>query len=408
MSTVVIGANFGDEGKGLITDFEVRRRGAKIVSRFNGGAQAGHTVHAGNKRYVFGHISSGTFAGAITYLSSDFLVNPLALLREAKALNEMGILNTDVAVHADARVSTIYDMVINGLIETARGDKRHGSCGMGINETVTRHSMGLQLTMRDLVSRHFDLNAFFKQVSDEWVPFRLKQLNIDVHALPHSNMVDILRQDAKTHAEALRNAVHASEMMTVFDRDPVLSHSRVVFEGAQGLALDEELGVYPHVTRSRTGLVGAIKAAEEIQCNELNPVYVTRVYLTRHGAGELAHEGEMICDQNLNDRTNVLNQWQGNFRYAPLNLPQLKRYIELDHARARMRKTSVRIGNPNLAVTCLDQVGDKVRMIAMNGVTVEIPTTSAADYIAHAIGINLSHTSRGPSAGDVTFHTINS
>ena len=75
MSTVVIGANFGDEGKGLITDFEVRRTKARVVSRFNGGAQAGHTVHMGDKRHVFGHISSGAFAGAFTYLSSDFLVN---------------------------------------------------------------------------------------------------------------------------------------------------------------------------------------------------------------------------------------------------------------------------------------------------------------------------------------------
>lgn len=406
MSTVVIGANFGDEGKGLITDFEVRRTKARVVSRFNGGAQAGHTVHMGDKRHVFGHISSGAFAGAFTYLSSDFLVNPLALHREAKALNEMGVLNTSVAAHADARVTTIYDMIINGLIETARGDKRHGSCGMGINETVTRHAMGLQLTMRDLVSRHFDLDAFFKRVADEWVPFRLQQLNIDLSALPRNNMVDILQQDPKTNAEILKSAVYTGELVAVFDHDPMLSKQRVVFEGAQGLALDEELGTYPHVTRSRTGLVGAIKAAEEIQCDELNPVYITRVYLTRHGAGELANEGEMICDQNLNDRTNVLNQWQGNFRYAPLNLPQLKRFIELDHARARMRKTHVHIGKPNLAVTCLDQVGDKVRMIAMNGVTVEIPAACAADYIAHAVGVNLSHSSRGPSAEDVTFHTI--
>lgn len=407
MSTVVIGANFGDEGKGLITDFETRRTGAGVVARFNGGAQAGHTVVDGDKRHVFGHLSSGVFAGAGTYLSSDFLVNPLALQREAKALNAMGVLNTGVAAHAYARVSTIYDMVINGLVETARADKRHGSCGMGINETVTRHSIGPQLFVRDLVCRNFDLDAFFNEVLNEWIPFRLRQLNIDLNKSPQS-MVDILQQDPKLHAIVLKNAVYSGELVAVFDRDPILSQQRVVFEGAQGLALDEELGTYPHVTRSRTGLVGAIKAAEEVQCQELNPVYVTRVYLTRHGAGELAHEGELICDQDLNDSTNVLNRWQGNFRYAPLNLPQLKRFIELDYARAKLRKTSVRMGKPNLAVTCLDQVGDKVRMIAMNGVTVEIPTSSAAEYIAHAIDVNLSHTSRGPSAGDVTFHTINS
>ena len=412
MSTVVIGANYGDEGKGLITDFEVRRLKAFAVARFNGGAQAGHTVVDGDKRHVFGHISSGAFAGATTYLSSDFIVNPLALKREAEALNAMGEVNTGVAVHAYARVSTIYDMIINGLIETARGDKRHGSCGMGINETVTRHSMGPQLFVSDLVSRHFDLEGFFKQVANEWVPFRLQQLNIDVNEMPKV-LVDILRQDPKVHAEMLKTAVYAGELVAVFDRDPVLAHKPTVFEGAQGLALDEELGTFPHVTRSRTGLVGAIKAAHELGYTELNPVYVTRVYLTRHGAGELAHEGETICDRELCDKTNVLNTWQGNFRYAPLNVPQLKRFIHLDYMRAKMeinrqRVSTISLGKPNLAVTCLDQVGDKVRMIGLDGKPFEIETENAAPWLSIALGINLSHTSRGPSAGDVTFHTINS
>lgn len=402
MNTVVIGANFGDEGKGLITDFETRRLGAKVVARFNGGAQAGHTVVDGDKSHVFGHLSSGTFAGATTYLSSDFIVNPLALKKEVDAMLKMRVQQDIVAAHGYARVSTIYDMLINGIIETARGDKRHGSCGMGINETVTRHAMGPQLLVRDLALRHFDLGAFFKEVADVWVPFRLQQIGLDMTHI-NDTYRRILREDPRAHAEVMKNSF--VDIVPVFDDDPILSRQQVVvFEGAQGLALDEELGAYPHVTRSRTGLVGAINAAEEIQCQELNPVYVTRVYLTRHGAGELAHEGEKICDHDLVDRTNVLNQWQGNFRYAPLNLPQLKRFIELDYARASMRKTKVHIGKPNLAVTCLDQVGDKVRMIAINGVAVEIPTADAEDYIANAIGVNLSHSSRGPSASDVTYH----
>lgn len=408
MNTVVIGANYGDEGKGLITDFEVRRTGASVVTRFNGGAQAGHTVVDGDKRHVFGHVGSGTFTGASTYLSSDFIVNPLALYREVDNLRGMNITPEIVAAHAYARVSTIYDMIINGLIETARGDKRHGSCGMGINETVTRHEMGPRLFVRDLVTRNFDLEGFFKEVATDWVPFRLKRLGIDLSNFEGNPMVAVLKDDPKRHAAVLKNS--CADFVAVFDEDPVLKKSKMVFEGAQGLALDEQLGAFPHVTRSLTGLVGAVQAAREIdrfELFELNPVYVTRVYLTRHGAGELAHEGEVISEVSLNDKTNVTNPWQGNFRYAPLNLPQLKHFIDLDYARAKLTKYT-NIGKPNLAVTCLDQVGDKVRLIAMNGVTVEIPTTSAAEYIAHALDINLSHTSRGPSAQDVTFHTINS
>ena len=83
-ATVVIGANFGDEGKGLITDFETRRQDAQLVARFNGGAQAGHTVVTdAGQRHVFGHISAGTFAGASTYLASTFIVNPAPAPRPA-------------------------------------------------------------------------------------------------------------------------------------------------------------------------------------------------------------------------------------------------------------------------------------------------------------------------------------
>lgn len=419
MNTVVIGANYGDEGKGLITDFEVRRTGAPVVARFNGGAQAGHTVQTRNgQRHVFGHVGSGTFAGASTYLSSDFIVNPLALRQEVDKLE----LTPTVMSHEHARVSTIYDMAINGLIEEARGSGRHGSCGMGINETVTRHQFGPRLSLRDARDPSFDRAAFFRGLEQRWIPYRLAQLGLDLDKLPESPLTELIRRrESNKHASALYDA--ARHIVQVYDTD-MLRTSNWVFEGAQGLALDEELGTFPHVTRSRTGVVGAIQAMAEIlvrrhgrldaapQDVELNPVYVTRVYLTRHGAGFLDHEDDFICDRELVDLTNKPNQWQGTFRYAPLNLPQLAHFIKSDYTRAvRVHHQSgmqFKLGKPNLAVTCLDQVGDKVRMIAMNGVTVEIPIESAAEYIAQALDINLSHTSRGPCAEDVTFHTINS
>jgi adenylosuccinate synthase len=89
----VIGAGFGDEGKGLITDALTRKLSSSLVARFNGGAQAGHTVISGENRHVFGHMSAGTFAGANTYLSSNFIVNPLSLAKELAELSKK-ILNS--------------------------------------------------------------------------------------------------------------------------------------------------------------------------------------------------------------------------------------------------------------------------------------------------------------------------
>ncbi len=112
-SSVIIGSGFGDCGKGLITDFETRRIGASLVARFNGGAQAGHTVTTKDRRHVFGHISSGTFAGADTYLSSNFIFNPLVLETELESFDEDEV--PLIFVHDNAKVTTLFDMRINEI-----------------------------------------------------------------------------------------------------------------------------------------------------------------------------------------------------------------------------------------------------------------------------------------------------
>ncbi len=106
----------------------------------------------------------------------------------------------------------------------------------------------------------------------------------------------------------------------------------MIFEGAQGLALDEYLGEFPYVTRSMTGLPHAITTAVELGVNELTPVYVTRAYSTRHGAGRLMNENHPIQTSGKIplDSTNVENNWQGRLRFAPLNLSLLRKMISAD------------------------------------------------------------------------------
>lgn len=131
--SVVIGANYGDEGKGLVTDF--LSNSETLVVRFNGGAQAGHTVVTPEgQRHVFHHIGSGALRGAATLLSRFFIVNPFIFLKEVK---ELGFEPT-VSIDPRASVTTPYDMLLNQAVERKRGEERHGSCGLGINETVTR------------------------------------------------------------------------------------------------------------------------------------------------------------------------------------------------------------------------------------------------------------------------------
>ena len=133
----VIGANFGDEGKGLMTDLFCRTGGSVINIRSNGGAQAGHTVCTSDgRRHVFSHIGSGSFAGADTYLSGYFILNPMLFSKEAAVL---GKDTGNIFIDRHCIVTLPCDMLINQFVETARGKSRHGSCGVGIFETIVRN-----------------------------------------------------------------------------------------------------------------------------------------------------------------------------------------------------------------------------------------------------------------------------
>ena len=158
---IVIGGNFGDEGKGLMTDYftrEMMRRSGRCLNVLsNGGAQRGHTVVAEQAltgkqvRHVFRHFGSGTFAGADTYFPSDFILNPMIFMKEIRELEEKfpeAVFGPEggpdgrpedrrnLFVHPDCPVTTPFEMLANLILEESRGKKRHGSVGVGIWETV--------------------------------------------------------------------------------------------------------------------------------------------------------------------------------------------------------------------------------------------------------------------------------
>lgn len=414
MNYVVIGANYGDEGKGLLTDYLVRQSGAKLVARFNGGAQAGHTVTTDGQRHVFGHVGAGTFAGADTYLTSEFIVNPYLFAREMEMLDQKGF-RPEILVRHTARVTTIYDMAINAAIELSRGNNRHGSCGLGINETVTRDLFARQngepgwtLSAGDVKTGSYRrVTKVLEKIHTEWVPLRLKQLGLeDMPETFHTTTGHILRNnDYEAHADRLMSAMQ--QMQLVYAVEPTSNPSPVVFEGAQGLALDEELGEFPHVTRSITGLPQAIEGADVMGIKELQPVYATRAYLTRHGAGPLNNEGVTFTEQLLEDKTNVHNQWQGTFRYAPLDLRQLRHYIQADLQRSYRIADDygIVLRDAVIAITCMDQVASTPLVIFdTNGQRRTIHAQDLPALVTKQLGLQVRYTSWGPTAQTVVQH----
>ena len=136
---IVIGANFGDEGKGKLTDYYTKNADNCIVVCSNGGAQRGHTVlKSDGTRHVFHHFGSGTLNGADTYLPEDFILNPLVFREEWEELKNLG-WEPYVYVHGKCMITNPLDMMANQIIEKSRGNDKHGSCGMGIYNTIQRY-----------------------------------------------------------------------------------------------------------------------------------------------------------------------------------------------------------------------------------------------------------------------------
>ncbi len=380
----IIGAGYGDEGKGLAVDVLAAARPGTIVVRSNGGAQAGHTVVAPDgRRHVFHHVGAGAFADAPTHLSRFFVAHPMMLREELQRLAGLGVRPT-LGIDPRALVTTPFDVLVNQAVEIARGTARHGSTGLGIGETIERNLRPAFATaVIDLFSP--DLRDRLVAIRREWVPVRLASLG--VASLPpelaaasvEEAMIEQFLADADQFLArvALRPDARLAEAGTV------------VFEGAQGLLLDQEYGAFPWVTRSHTGVRNMLAIAAEAGIAGIEAIYMTRAYRTRHGAGPLPGERSLGEAFKIADPTNAPNPWQGTLRFAPLDPEILGEAIAHDVALSAASGVSV---IASLAVTCLDQAVGPVPFG-----TQALDPRVAASQIAARIGVPLTGESWGPS-----------
>lgn len=364
-AAVVIGANYGDEGKGLITDYlAAQSQSNTVVIRFNGGAQAGHTVQRPDGlRHVFSHFSSGTFAGAQTYLSEFFIANPILFTQELEKLNACGY-SPKVTIHPDALITTPYDMVINQAFENFMGKKRHGSCGVGISETIERNlHPNFRLTAKDLLDQH-RVKEKVLRIRDEWFESRFNQL---IGTTLSQRKKDVVCSNTVLE-HFLKELQTFLSHCSVSSDECISDDSNLIFEGAQGLLLDQQHNNFPHVTRSNTGIQNVSIIANQLNIKHLDIHYVTRAYLTRHGAGPLPREYANCPHPHFKDDTNVPHEFQGSLRFAPLNLHSMQLEIAAD-----LKKLSKNITQKvTLAVTCLDQLGEKIALVDGAGNKIEL------------------------------------
>lgn len=327
----VLGLGFGDCGKGHFIDALTRRWQAHTVVRFNGGAQAGHNVvipaGAGSpaRHHTFSQFGAGTFvSGVDTVLVDPVVVHPTALIIEAQALGRSGIHDalSRLKIDARCRITTPYHQAAGRLRERLRGPEAHGTCGVGVGETV-RHA----IEHPEQVLRYGDLtriNAAWERMQIE--KLRAIQATLLAEFLPlcHPGSDGALTEEFRTlqddsfagnwlsHCHALARQCPPESIDAIHTQ--LTQPGCVLFEGAQGVLLDEWRGFHPHTTWSSINTAAVEQVAARIGISSpLEHYGAMRSYLTRHGAGPLpTHDGAL--DRNLPEPHNQGDGWQGAFR----------------------------------------------------------------------------------------------
>ncbi|WP_063043688.1 adenylosuccinate synthetase [Nocardia pseudovaccinii] len=328
---IVLDLGFGDAGKGATVDWLCAPETGLDVSavvRFNGGAQAAHNVIADGRHHTYAQFGSGTFSGVPTLLSRHMLVEPIALASESRQLAALGVRDPLSLLRIDGRalLTTPIHIAANRAREDARGSSRHGSCGRGIGETASYALEYDAPTVSDCL-RPDVLHAKLQAMAAHYGPLIAPSTH-RYEAI--RDLVDMYRE----FATAVRIA-DGTELARLAQR------GRLIFEGAQGVLLDEWRGFHPHTTWSTVEPRNARALLAEIGA----PAYtlgVTRTYMTRHGAGPFPTEDPTMA---IPEPHNTTGAYQGHFRCGHLD-PILLRYA-----------IEVSGGIDGLALTHLDAPG---------------------------------------------------
>jgi adenylosuccinate synthase len=312
-ASIVVGLGFGDEGKGAWVNHLVKQNNVKYVVRFNGGAQAlHHVVRDDGVLHAYSQFGSGTFYGAKTILSQFMLVEPLALVEEARSLSEKGIEDplSLMTISETAPVITPLNRLLNRIQETYRSKGRHGSCGFGIGIT-----QGDAETLGQLAIRMQDLQLSTLREKLEAQKLQRIQTAKQFENDHTWSLIQTLESyDLGKLVEAYQEISQHLAIVSDGQIHQLIRNNSSVFEGAQGVLLDQQFGFFPNVTRSNCTFQNALQLLEDAMFEgSVTKIGVARGYMTRHGAGPFVTEDESIGVTHCH---NVHNQWQGTFRHG--------------------------------------------------------------------------------------------
>ena len=352
MNSVVIGANFGDEGKGRVVDFLAKQYTKNtdkpsLNIRFSGSNNAAHTVWKDGKSFVFHMIGAASFQGIPTYLSQHVVVDFVALEKEINAFKELTGFKPVVYVDPRCRVNLPYDVMKNRVKEIMKGDDKHGSTGNGLNETIDRHQLF------PITAVTFELSKQMIQLTQRSFEHYVNKNLKDTDVGQHKDFIDFLCHESSIQFifDKIKNIIDDNGQILVVS--PGLKNYNCIFEGSQGLALDEYSKFFPHVTRTRTGTTNIIDLCREHDITIDSVYYVSRTYFSRHGADKYFEEFPSITDHyDIVDQTNVPNEWQDDLKFGILNLTEMEDRIYDDFKILQYQCPKVK---QYRVFTCLDQ-----------------------------------------------------
>jgi adenylosuccinate synthase len=331
---IIVGSLFGDEGKGITTDYLCKNDlFSALVVRYNGGQQAGHNVKIGKVSHIHSNFGSGTLRGVHSYFSEHCTIYPVTMVRELSEFASKNI-SPEVYYHPLANLTTPADVAYNRWKEKKLN---HGSCGIGVGATMKRNiETPYKVYAIDLLHRDILLKK-----CQAILHYYVDLIGIDNSEI--EEFYDLCNQEFPFFNEAIK----VFNVTMIKDYDFLKYYDNIVFEGAQGIMLDVNHGIFPNVTYGNTTSKNALEICERVGIKNPEIFYVTRCYQTRHGAGWMSNESEIKLT-NTQDEINVYNDWQKDFRIGEIDYNLLNYAYSIDNLYSKNIPK-------NLVVTCLDQ-----------------------------------------------------
>ncbi len=286
--TTILGAQWGDEGKGKVTDYLADK--SKVVSRSQGGNNAGHTIVVDGKKHKLHLLPSGILReDIVNVIGNGVVVNPDVLLKE---LDNLGSTRGKLFISDRAHVIMPYHKMLDGGEEISKGKSMIGTTGNGIGPCYSDKASRIGIRMGDLLDDNIIIERLEKALPRN-------QALLSHYGVENNLTVDHLFETCKKWRNQLGAFITDTSLLV---NQHIDNGDNVLLEGAQGVHIDIEYGTYPFVTSSSPTTAGAALGSGIAPSKISNVVGVTKAYLTRVGSGPFPTELEDVVGEMIRDK----------------------------------------------------------------------------------------------------------